>query len=184
MKIFGRNKQQNEQKFKVDFGGEEGLARLVDLATSPQKNQVILADTTLEDPIYRLEAGLTSCVEGKSKYLLDAKLIPLTGKKLKVSERDFSDFEAQPIDGSYVLRTHLLPNGRMLLRVNWPSNEKGMDLSMSSMYKQDQRLIQNEVGDALNAFGKALQYTINSVYHCAGKTAPEKVLKLEPMRRV
>ena len=179
--IGGRNKS----NFKVAFwGGKEGLERLVDLAASREGGAVVLADALLPEPVAGLQAYLRpEKVNAAYVLVLEAKLVPSAGQKLQVNRRDFSGFEVGRYSNSatYFLDSPLLPAeyNPIVVRINRPGNDNGIELDHSVLLcGREERLIQNEVRNAITAFAKALQATVNSAYHSAGKPSPKKTLAL------
>ncbi len=178
----------HESDFKVVIdGGEEGLARLVNSATSRQKTTIMLADTQMPEPIERVEvyvkAGVGSIV-GHSGYSLDAKLVPCAGQRLPIKRSSFSGFEVSKSSNYYILHSPRLPDHSSIgVHLNWPGNDNGIQLRHFATYGRGTRLLQQEVGEGITAFAMALEATINSVYRSAGKPAPKNPLVLQQLYR-
>lgn len=178
--------------FKVEFqGGGEGLERLVEVAISPERSTIILAEEQLPEPVARLnvhlKSGITS-TSGRLAYILEAELVPYAGQKLRLGQGCFAGFEVNKSNygnvAQYSLHSHLLPKyNSIAVRTGWPGNESGISICNFVAYGTGKRLIQDEARDALTAFAKALEATVNSAYSSAGKNSPEKAVSLHMLRR-
>ncbi|MBI2143767.1 hypothetical protein HYU17_01280 [Candidatus Woesearchaeota archaeon] len=130
--------------FKVEFmDGQQGLDELVALATITNlRGRFVVGEMKapeLAEPLATVQVYLKPNIpllSGGTGYALEAAIAPCTGRKLKVASPDFGkDFEVRDAKSknymiqTYVLCFHLLPNYNPIeLRVNWPANEKGIDL--------------------------------------------------------
>ncbi len=195
----------HEPNFKVEFeGGREGLGYIVLQTISQQNAPFVLGEKTgLPGPVESVRAYLSpgggqvqepdapfmKAVLAKNapqQYILEAEITPLPGQKLDVAGSDFSSaFEtmkhATP-HGSivYVLKSSLLPKHKWIeVRKKWPSNRKGVSIRYTGQYRREQQNMQL-IGNTIKAFASALETTVNSVYHSAGKPSPKETMALRP----
>lgn len=190
--LIGRGMRNRSFKpsFKVEFGGgKEGLERLVDVAISPEKSTIILAEAHLPEPVARLDVYLQSG-SGHLAYILEAKLVPYSGQKLQLDQRCFAGFEVYKYNlfggdvKVYSLRSHMLPDHSPIrVSIGKSANKNDISLYNHVPYGRDKSLIQNEVKDALTAFANVLEATVNSAYRSAGKPSPKEAVSLHILRR-
>jgi hypothetical protein len=194
-----------ERRFKVDFGGEKSLSQLVDLAVSKKKlrfwqrhptnsYQLTLSETRLPAPLFGLSARMQYGGNG-NWCMLEAELKGLENSRLSINEKDFPEFNVNINDYAQlslmVFGSHhsmLIPKSGLGIfrpRIGVYSLPK-IEVNQYIAIQPD--AIPHNIGSpqkytemGMVGFGQALEGAVNSVYHCAGKPAPEMTLHLQPM---